>query len=81
MDPSNPRVREGMERVEKHGDMGMDSTYDVEVDDNTDNEVASEITCSSSESAQMSAVKLNNSFVMEDLQDLDGLELLPTGSS
>ena len=39
LDPSNARVREGMERVEKHGDLGMDSTYDVEVEDNTDNEV------------------------------------------
>lgn len=28
-----------MERVEKHGDLGMDSSYDVEVEDNTDNEV------------------------------------------
>ena len=40
MDPTNTRAREGMERVEKHGDLSMDSTYDVEVDDmdNTDNE-------------------------------------------
>jgi len=40
MDPTNQRAREGLERVEKHGDMGVDSSYDVEVEDmeGTDNE-------------------------------------------
>lgn len=35
------RAREGMERVEKHNEMGMEGGYDVEVEDMaaSDNEV------------------------------------------
>ena len=42
MDPNNQRARDGIERVEKHGDMGVDSSYDVEVEDmeGSDNEVS-----------------------------------------
>lgn len=40
LDPSNTRAREGIERVEKQSDMGMDGSYDVEVEEmeNSDNE-------------------------------------------
>ena len=38
LDPSNKRAHEGVERIEKHSDLGMESTYDVEVEDITDNE-------------------------------------------
>lgn len=41
LDPSNVRVREGMERVEKQNDMGLESAYDVGVEDmeNSEEEV------------------------------------------
>ena len=41
MDPTNARAREGIERVEKHSDLGLDTTYDVEVEDmeGSENEV------------------------------------------
>lgn len=41
LDPSSVRAREGMERVEKHNEMGMEGGYDVEVEDMaaSDNEV------------------------------------------
>ena len=41
MDPSNVRAREGMERVEKQAEAGMDGTFDVEVEEmeNSDAEV------------------------------------------
>ena len=41
LDPSNTRAREGIERVEKHGDMGVDNAFDVEVEEmeNSENEV------------------------------------------
>lgn len=40
LDPSNTRAREGIERVEKHGDMGVDNAFDVEVEEmeNSENE-------------------------------------------
>ena len=52
MDPTNQRAREGLERVEKHGDMGVDSSYDVEVEDmeGTDNEVYDNVFMGSSQS-------------------------------
>lgn len=41
LDPNNQKAREGLERIEKQGDMGMDTTYDVEDDINdSDNEVS-----------------------------------------
>ncbi|XP_070206062.1 anaphase-promoting complex subunit 7-like isoform X2 [Littorina saxatilis] len=33
LDPSSVRAREGMERVEKHNEMGLEGGYDVEVED------------------------------------------------
>ncbi|XP_076453110.1 anaphase-promoting complex subunit 7-like isoform X1 [Babylonia areolata] len=33
LDPSSVRAREGMERVEKHNEMGIEGGYDVEVED------------------------------------------------
>lgn len=33
LDPSRVRAREGMERVEKHNEMGLEGGYDVEVED------------------------------------------------
>ncbi len=41
LDPHNSRAREGIERVEKHSDLGLDATYDVEVEDmeGSENEV------------------------------------------
>lgn len=41
LDPSNTRAREGIERVEKQGDMGADNAFDVEVEEmeNSENEV------------------------------------------
>ncbi|KAL3857415.1 hypothetical protein ACJMK2_012089 [Sinanodonta woodiana] len=33
LDPSNIRAKEGMERVEKQNDIGMDNSFDVEVED------------------------------------------------
>lgn len=40
LDPSSVRAREGMERVEKHSEMGLEGSYDVEVEDmaGSDNE-------------------------------------------
>ncbi|KAJ8311986.1 hypothetical protein KUTeg_009359 [Tegillarca granosa] len=40
LDPSNSRAKEGMERVEKHNDVGLENGYDVDVEDmdNSDNE-------------------------------------------
>ncbi|KAK7494010.1 hypothetical protein BaRGS_00014668 [Batillaria attramentaria] len=40
LDPSSVRAREGMERVEKHNEMGLEGSYDVEVEDmgGSDNE-------------------------------------------
>lgn len=42
LDRTNALARQGMERIEKQGNAGMDSTYDVEVDDmdNSDNAVS-----------------------------------------
>lgn len=42
MEPNNEQARQGMERVEKHSDLGMDTTYDVEVEDmdGSENEVS-----------------------------------------
>lgn len=41
LDPASVRAREGMERVEKHNEMGVEGGYDVEVEDMaaSDNEV------------------------------------------
>lgn len=41
LDPSSIQAREGMERVEKHNEMGLEGSYDVEVEDvpGSDNEV------------------------------------------
>ena len=41
LDPSSVHAREGMERVEKHNEMGIEGGYDVEVEDMaaSDNEV------------------------------------------
>ncbi|KAH9513955.1 Anaphase promoting complex subunit 7 [Bulinus truncatus] len=33
LDPNNFRAREGCERIEKHSDMGLDGTYDVEAEE------------------------------------------------
>ena len=43
LDPTNKRAKEGIERVEKHGDMGVDNAFDVEVEEmeNSENEVRS----------------------------------------
>ncbi|PVD31331.1 hypothetical protein C0Q70_06743 [Pomacea canaliculata] len=40
LDPSSIQAREGMERVEKHNEMGLEGSYDVEVEDvpGSDNE-------------------------------------------
>ena len=42
LDPSNARAKEGIERVEKQGDMGAENTFDVEVEEmeNSENEVS-----------------------------------------
>ena len=42
MDPSNTRAKEGKERVEKHNDVGLESTYDVDIEDmeGSDNDVS-----------------------------------------
>lgn len=41
------RAREGMERVEKHNEMGLEGGYDVEVEDMaaSDNEVTTVCVC------------------------------------
>ena len=42
LDPSNTRAKEGKERVEKHNDVGLESTYDVDIEDmeGSDNDVS-----------------------------------------
>ncbi|CAG2197641.1 unnamed protein product [Mytilus edulis] len=39
LDPTNTRAREGKERVEKHNDVGLESTYDLEDMEGSDNDV------------------------------------------
>lgn len=51
LDPSNVRVREGMERVEKQNDMGLESAYDVGVEDMENSEEEEEFEGSDVESA------------------------------
>ncbi|VDI63088.1 anaphase-promoting complex subunit 7 [Mytilus galloprovincialis] len=41
LDPTNTRAREGKERVEKHNDVGLESTYDLEDMEGSDNDVSS----------------------------------------
>ncbi|XP_076107530.1 anaphase-promoting complex subunit 7-like [Mytilus galloprovincialis] len=38
LDPTNTRAREGKERVEKHNDVGLESTYDLEDMEGSDND-------------------------------------------
>lgn len=38
LDPSNSRAREGMERVEKQSDMGLEGSYDVDDIEGSDND-------------------------------------------
>ena len=40
LDPTNTRAREGKERVEKHNDVGLESTYDLEDMEGSDNDVS-----------------------------------------
>lgn len=50
LDPSNARAKEGIERVEKQGDMGAENTFDVEVEEMENSENEAEFDASDVES-------------------------------
>ncbi|XP_045172454.1 anaphase-promoting complex subunit 7-like [Mercenaria mercenaria] len=50
LDPSNAQAREGMERVEKQGETGMDSTFDVEVEEMENSDAEADFDASDVES-------------------------------